>query len=97
MPSLEPTVPLTATGADETGQSGLPNWTIRLPALVRFMCEHILATPLKGGNSGHNGSNLDKGNILEPTFDTLIEEGRNAFEAYHANHEEIFLSHYKVT
>jgi hypothetical protein len=52
---------------------------------------------VKGGNSGHNGSNLDKGNILEPTFDTLIEEGRNAFEAYRANHEEIFLSHYKVT
>jgi hypothetical protein len=29
---------------------------------------------MKGGNSGNNGSNLDKGNILKPTFDTLMEE-----------------------
>jgi hypothetical protein len=47
---------------------------------------------MKGGNSGHNGSDLDKGNILKPTFNTLTEEGRKAFEAYHANLEELFLS-----
>jgi hypothetical protein len=51
---------------------------------------------MKGGNSGHNGSELDKGNILKPTFDTLTEEGRKAFEAYHANIEEFFLSRCKV-
>jgi hypothetical protein len=51
---------------------------------------------MMGGNSGHNGSNLDKGNILKPTFDTLTEEGRKAFEAYHANFEEFFLSRYEV-
>jgi hypothetical protein len=52
---------------------------------------------MKGGNFGHKRSDLNKGNILNPTFDTLKEEGRKAFEAYHANLEELFLSHCKVT
>jgi hypothetical protein len=47
---------------------------------------------MKGGNSSNNGSDLDKGNILKPTFDTLTEEGHKAFESYHANLEELFLS-----
>jgi hypothetical protein len=47
---------------------------------------------MKGGNFDNNGSNLDKGNILKSTFDTLTEEGRKAFEAFHANLEELFLS-----
>jgi hypothetical protein len=42
---------------------------------------------MKGRNSGNNGSDLDKGNIIKPTFDTLTEEGRKAFEAYYANLE----------
>jgi hypothetical protein len=48
---------------------------------------------MKGGNFSNNGSDLNKGNILKPTFDTLKEEGRKAFEAYRANLEELFLSH----
>jgi hypothetical protein len=52
---------------------------------------------MKGGNFDHNRSDLDKGNILKPTFDTLTEEGHKAFEAYHANLEELFLSCYEVT
>jgi hypothetical protein len=52
---------------------------------------------MKGGNSGHNGSDLDKGNILKPTFDSLTEEGRKAFKAYLANLEELFLSRGEVT
>jgi hypothetical protein len=66
-----------------------------------------LATPLgtttsstssiNDGNSSHNGSDLDKGNILKPTFDTLTEEGRKAFEAYHTNFEELFLLRCEVT
>jgi hypothetical protein len=51
---------------------------------------------MKGGNSGHNRSNLDKGNKLKPTFDTLTEEGHKAFEAYRANLEELFLSRCEV-
>jgi hypothetical protein len=47
---------------------------------------------MNGENSGNNGSDLDKGNILKPTFDTLMEEGRKAFKAYHANLEELFIS-----
>jgi hypothetical protein len=47
---------------------------------------------MKGGNSDHNGSDLNKGNILKPTFDTLMEEGRKAFKTYLADLEELFLS-----
>jgi hypothetical protein len=46
---------------------------------------------MKGGNSGNNGSDLNKGSILKPSFDTLTEEGRKAFKAYRANIEELFL------
>jgi hypothetical protein len=52
---------------------------------------------MKGGNSGNNGSNLNKGNILKPTFDTLMEEGRQAFEAYIIDLRELFLSRGEVT
>jgi hypothetical protein len=52
---------------------------------------------MKGGNSDHNGSDLDKGDIIKPTFNTLMKEGRKAFEAYRTNLEELFLSHCKVT
>jgi hypothetical protein len=52
---------------------------------------------MMGGNSDHNGSDLDKGNILKPTFDTLTEEGHMAFKAYHDNLEELFLSRCEVT
>jgi hypothetical protein len=52
---------------------------------------------MKGGNSSNNGFDLDKGNILKPTFDTLMEEGRKAFKAYHANLKELFLSRCEVT
>jgi hypothetical protein len=51
---------------------------------------------MMGGNSDNSGSDLDKGNILKPTFDTLTEEGLKAFEAYHTNLEELFLSHGEV-
>jgi hypothetical protein len=51
---------------------------------------------MKGENFGHNRSDLDKGNILKPTFDTLTEEDHKTFKAYRDNLEELFLSHYKV-
>jgi hypothetical protein len=49
---------------------------------------------MKGRNSGNNGSDLDKGNILKPTFDTLM--GGGAFKAYRTNLEELFLSRCEV-
>jgi hypothetical protein len=52
---------------------------------------------MKGGNSNNNGSDLDKGNILKPTFDTLTEESHKAFKAYCTNLEEFFLSRCEVT
>jgi hypothetical protein len=52
---------------------------------------------MKGGNSGRNRSNLNKGNIIKPTFDTLMEEGRQAFEAYITDLRELFLSCCEVT
>jgi hypothetical protein len=51
---------------------------------------------MKGENSGHNGSDLDKGDILKPTFDTLTKEGHKAFEAYPTDLEELFLSRCEV-
>jgi hypothetical protein len=87
-------VPLTAVGPDKTKQFGLPGFEQELLALVRFMCEHIAGesttsrmSSMKGGKFGNNVSNLNKGNILKPTFDTLTLEGRKAFEAYHGNLE----------
>jgi hypothetical protein len=47
------------------------------------------ASSMKGGNSGTNGSDLDKNNIIKPTFNALIEEGHKALEAYRANLEEL--------
>jgi hypothetical protein len=52
---------------------------------------------MKGGNFGHNGSDLNKGNIIKSTFDTLMAEDRKAFEAYYANLKELFLSRCEVT
>jgi hypothetical protein len=52
---------------------------------------------MKGANFATNGSDHDKNNIVKPTFDTLTEEGHKAFEAYHANPEELFHSRCKVT
>jgi hypothetical protein len=52
---------------------------------------------MKGGNSNNNGFDLNRGNILKPTFDTLTEEDYKAFDAYHANLEELFLSWCEVT
>jgi hypothetical protein len=51
---------------------------------------------MKGRNSNTNESNLDKNNIIKPTFNTLMEEGHKTFQAYRANLEEIFLSRYEM-
>jgi hypothetical protein len=98
-------VPLTTVGPDKTGQSSFRSFKLKLWVPVHFVWQHILATPprtsttssMKGGNSGNNGSDLDMGNILKPTFNTLVEEGHKAFEAYLADLRELFLSHCKVT
>jgi hypothetical protein len=50
----------------------------------------------KGENFSTNRSDLDKNNIIKPTFDTLTEDGRKAFETYHADLEELFLSRFEV-
>jgi hypothetical protein len=55
-----------------------------------------ITSSMNGGNFDHNGPDLDKGNILNPTFDTLTEECHKAFEAYRANLEELFLSRCEV-
>jgi hypothetical protein len=52
---------------------------------------------MKGGNSSNNGSDLNKNNILKPTFDTMMEEGHKAVEAYRANLEILFLWRCEVT
>jgi hypothetical protein len=47
---------------------------------------------MKDGNSSNNECDLDTCNILKPTFDTLMEEGRQTFEAYIVDLRELFLS-----
>jgi hypothetical protein len=51
---------------------------------------------MKGGNSDNNRSDLNKGNILKPTFDTLTEEGQHVFKAYITDLRELFLSRCEV-
>jgi hypothetical protein len=51
---------------------------------------------MKGGNSDTNGSDLDKNNIIKPTFNTLTDEGRKALKSYRADPDELFYSHYEV-
>jgi hypothetical protein len=51
---------------------------------------------MKGGNSYANGSDLNKNNIIKPTFDTLTKEGRKSLEAYHTDLEELFYSCYEM-
>jgi hypothetical protein len=75
---------------------------------ICFMWQHIFGdfvgesttvstSSIKRGNSDNIGSDLDKGNILKPNFDTLTEEGRQAFKAYIADLTELFLSRCEVT
>jgi hypothetical protein len=52
---------------------------------------------MNSGNAGHNRCDLDKGNILKPTFDTFMEKGHKAFETYRTNLEVLFLSCCEVT
>jgi hypothetical protein len=52
---------------------------------------------MKGGNSDNNGSDIDNGNILKPTFDTLTEEGHKTFEVYRTNLKELIMSRGEVT
>jgi hypothetical protein len=47
---------------------------------------------MKGGNSSTNRYDLDKNNILMPTFDTLTEDGHKAFKACYVDFKELFLS-----
>jgi hypothetical protein len=47
---------------------------------------------MKKGGPSTNGSDLNKDNIIKPTFDNLVEEDRKVLEAYRAVVDEIFLS-----
>jgi hypothetical protein len=52
---------------------------------------------MKGGNSSTNGFDLNKNNILKPTFNISTKERHKIFEAYHADLEELFLLRCEVT
>jgi hypothetical protein len=102
------TAPLTVIGLDKTRVSGFYSFEQGLSVPVHFVVATHFGdssgesttssmSSLKGGNSGNNRSDLDKGNIHKLTFATLQEEGRQAFEAYIADLREPFLSRCKVT
>jgi hypothetical protein len=52
---------------------------------------------MKKGSTGVNGSDLEKNNIIKPTFDTFTEEDHKALEAYHAEVDDLFYSSDEVT
>jgi hypothetical protein len=52
---------------------------------------------MKIGGFGVNGSDLDKNNIIKPTFNTLTEEDRKVLETYRMEVDELFYSCYEVT
>jgi hypothetical protein len=52
---------------------------------------------MKGENSGTNGTDLDKNNIIKPTFDTLTKKICKAFKTYCADLEDLFVSCCEVT
>jgi hypothetical protein len=98
-----PVAPLTTASPDKTGQSSLPRFRAGASGSYLFCVRTRFGdsagdsttssmSSMKGGNSGNNGSDLDMGNILKPTFDTMTEECRKTFEAYYGNLEELFLS-----
>jgi hypothetical protein len=51
---------------------------------------------MKKGDYGVNRSDLDKNNIIKPTFH-LMEEDHKALEAYRIEVDEFFYSRYEVT
>jgi hypothetical protein len=52
---------------------------------------------MKKGGSGVNRYDIDKNNIIRPTFNTMTEDDRKALETYRADLDELFYSHYEVT
>jgi hypothetical protein len=77
------------------GASG--SCSIRVATHFGDSAQESTTSSMNGRNSSHNGSDLNKGNIPKPTFDTLTEEGRKVFEAYRTNLEELFLSRCEVS
>jgi hypothetical protein len=56
----------------------------------------LRTSSMKKGNFGTNGSDLDKNNIIKPTFDTLTEKGRKVLESYRTDLHELFYLRCKV-
>jgi hypothetical protein len=52
---------------------------------------------MKIGGFGVNGSDLNKNNIIKPTFNTLTEEDHKVLETYCMEVDELFYSCYEVT
>jgi hypothetical protein len=82
------TVPWTAVGADKTGPSGLPNRIDRYSCFEQEISAPYLdhaqthfgdsswestTSTMKKGGPDTNGSDLNKDNIIKPTFDKLME------------------------
>jgi hypothetical protein len=110
-PHQAPAVPLTAARINETGPSGLPNWSIRfsyfeqelsapcsirVPTYIGDSAGELTTSSKKKGGPNTNGSHLNKDNIIKPTLDNLTEEDRKALEAYHKEVDELFFSCYEV-
>jgi hypothetical protein len=101
MPSPELTVPLTATGAEETRQSSLPNqtiWFAQLRAGASGSCSFCVWTHFgdSARESTTSSTSCMKGGNSGNNGSEFDMADRKAFEAYCTNLEELFLSHCEV-
>jgi hypothetical protein len=100
-----PAAPLTVARIDKTGGSGLWNRTYRFllfwagasgslfdlcANIFWWLCLELITSTMKKGDTGTNGSDLNKSNIINPTLNHLWEEDCKALEAYHKEVDEIF-------
>jgi ribosome recycling factor len=87
---------LTAAGPDKTEELPTP-YSIHVATHFDHSAEESTTSSINKGSLGTNGSDLNKDNIIKPTFNNLTEEDRKALEAYRTEVDELFLSHYEVT
>jgi hypothetical protein len=70
-PHRSPAAPLTVVDPDKTGQSNFYSFEQGLPVPVRFVCQHILATPLGNQSSptmAHYGIGIYNNNAIISSF-----------------------------
>jgi hypothetical protein len=69
---------------------------IRVPTHFGDSAGESTTSSMKKGGPSPNGFDINKDNVIKPTFDTMTEEDLKALEAYRAEVDELFFSCYEV-